>query len=691
MLPIGISQSSSVRVLQVVFLQLFLLPFLSAQEWAFEFGASGPIADIVYDGEKFAAINASGKVLTSPTGRNWTRLESGPSLIGTVGRAVAVGDQYFANWTSGYWSSTDLINWTPVEGPIEGTQSTNVAFDFAHGRYIGLSLSGNIYHSVNRVDWVAAQLPSGFVARDLELGENFSVALSSIEEGGILTSTDGITWTPRRVTNPQGGALNEMFIPRIAARNGSEIVVLTRDFVARSADGVTWTARSIQTAAGQAVYEDFVIANGIYIAVSSTGSEIYTSTDEGLNWVTTPLEEMGSVDTVTALASGGGTFLAGGSRGGVYRSADGLNWEQVVRAGPFSKSEFRQKLSYQEGRFRSLQVRSILDSEFGLDWDVDQEFGNDYLFLNKLLFADDQWVLVGSRGNIASGGEIENLELRRSRDNGDEDYFFDDLAYGNGRWVAATRSNVFVTSSDGITWTDLIPNSDLDFRRVTYGNGIFIAYREGREEFLRSVDGLSWSDETTADFTFPDPDESFDDLSELKFLNGQFLNVNRRELHTSTDGSAWVLAYQFSDIIRDIAYDPVTEFYMAVGSAEGGYFTSKDLSGPWVRQEIPFVEEFSEVAAGGGYFTLLSISQRTFTVAPAIEPELTINLLTPSRAQLSWKVSQLQSGNITENHDLGNVWELSTLENVSHVGERMTGEVEITSSNRKTFYRFEEN
>lgn len=98
--------------------------------------------------------------------------------------------------------------------------------------------------------------------------------------------------------------------------------------IIRSTDG-GWTWRNMGTLMN-AIYDIIHIGNGIIIAIgySSSGDDVYKSTDYGLTWTTKGT--IGTVGSLTCDYFGNGIFVAGDFNGNLFRSTDyGETWSDL--------------------------------------------------------------------------------------------------------------------------------------------------------------------------------------------------------------------------------------------------------------------------------------------------------------------------------------------------------------------------
>jgi len=137
---------------------------------------------------------------------------------------------------------------------------------------------------------------------------------------------------------------------------------------------------------------------------------------------------------------------------------------------------------------------------------------------------------------------------------GQTEYFFRDIAYGNGRFVVVASSSDWeppsgriAHSADGINWTAVTANtgfSDQRINSITYGGGRFVAVGGGGR-IATSTDGISWLAVTNSPFG---NDER---ISRVAYGNGRFVAVSggwswsiplTGRIAHSADGINWTLA-----------------------------------------------------------------------------------------------------------------------------------------------------
>ncbi|NCA82235.1 MAG: hypothetical protein EOM72_05765 [Opitutae bacterium] len=222
------------------------------------------------------ACGAGGAIYTSTNGSTWTARSSGKSGL--------------------------LMN-ANGDGPL----------------WVVVGEGGAIVTSTNGIDWTARTSPTNVLFRGVAYGNGTYVACGS---NSIVRSTDGATWTLVAVTNIslQGVGYGMDFVNSgdtngVPTESPLFVVVGEGGAILTSTNGLSWTPR----ASGTTVYiSDVMYGNGYYVAVGNT--RILRSSD-GASW---------SFVTNSAYlyraAYCSGVFKATGKNGAIWTSTDGTNW-----------------------------------------------------------------------------------------------------------------------------------------------------------------------------------------------------------------------------------------------------------------------------------------------------------------------------------------------------------------------------
>jgi hypothetical protein len=225
-----------------------------------QFVATGQNSDPVLEYDNVA--------LTSPDGVHWTEtnVASGYWFGG-----VTYGDGLFAavagiRDTTVILTSEDGSNWNQLD--FDQLPAYGVAY--GSNGFLTVELTGGTLASTNGNNWSPNAIAGDYDTFGIGYGNGLYVAVgqSNSAYGAILTSPDGVTWTPHvpATTNLDGVSLYGA-----AWGVGQYVVAGTGGTILSSSDGVTWTVRNSGTSAGLA---SVAYGNGSFVAV---GDVVLTS------------------------------------------------------------------------------------------------------------------------------------------------------------------------------------------------------------------------------------------------------------------------------------------------------------------------------------------------------------------------------------------------------------------------------
>jgi hypothetical protein len=214
--------------------------------------------------------------------------------------------------------------------------------------------------------------------------------------------------------------------------------------VMTSPDGINWTARS---AAEANQWYSVIYGSGLFVAISAIGTNEVMTSPDGITWTARSASES---NTWLSITYGNGLFVAVSNNGTnrVMTSPDGINWTARSAA---EANQWR-AITYGNGLFVALSgtgTNRVMTSPDGINWTA------------RSAAEANSWYSV---------------------------------AYGNGLFVAVadTGTNRVMTSPDGINWTARLVPID-SWRAITYGNGLFVVVENGgTNRFMTSSDGINW-------------------------------------------------------------------------------------------------------------------------------------------------------------------------------------------------------
>ncbi len=287
------------------------------------------LSRVTYGKGIFVAVGATGTILTSPDGITWTPNTAGiASYLGGVtygsGTFVAVG------YTGTILTSPDGVTWTSrssgITADLRGVTYGNGIFVVVGNDYSSTPpVYGPILTSSDGVTWTSRT--SGIYSAFLEVtyGNGIFVAVALSED--ILTSPDGITWTQQRITRTTANAVTTPIrktspgnppLRGVTYGNGIFVAVGDAGTILTSPDGITWTPRNSGTSyflSGVTYGEGSFVAVG-NIGPPSTWGTILTSPD-GVTWIS---RNSGTTAFLRGVTYGNSTYVAVGDHGTIIQS-----------------------------------------------------------------------------------------------------------------------------------------------------------------------------------------------------------------------------------------------------------------------------------------------------------------------------------------------------------------------------------
>jgi len=305
--------------------------------------------------------------------------------------------------------------------------------------------------SFNAQSWNAAA--SGYPADNdwegVAYGNGVFVAVSSTGSGNrVMTSTDGITWTPR-------ASASDSNWQAVTYGNGLFVAVGT-NAVMTSADGITWTSRT----AVNGSWDSVAGCGGMFVAVSSVTSPYVMSSSDGITW-TQRTPSFGWDHQQVACRETPLIFVSSSHLGRVWYSNDGITWSQgsqghivhihakaygtVSGTGTFSWLEYNDYDNNQSSGSVSTNGTSFASTG-----------GNAVVNgWNSMTFGNNKFVAVAQSGSNTRAAYSSNGSTW-SLGTGIPANAWESVAFGNNTFVAVANSgsgNRVAISTDGVSWT----------------------------------------------------------------------------------------------------------------------------------------------------------------------------------------------------------------------------------------------
>ena len=551
--------------------------------------AAGVLNTIIVANGNYMAVGYDGTLITSANGENWTTVDVGPDTERFNGIAYGGGKTVIVGNCSDYmariFTSGDGTSWTETAA-IPRHQLNDVVY--GGGTFVAVGAAGKVLTSTDGLNWSAAAIDATFsltsVTYDTAHSRFAAVGFGSDTgkpSGGIMTSSDGVSWTKVYDT----GSTNGPAIWDVTCKSGTLVAVggtnnyggyiytstdgtawsptslsgrlysVTYDgtgfmavgqtssntaVVATSTDGTTWDQKSYETPPSS--FSAVAVSGTRYVAVGGVGN-IYTSDDNGNSWTRRTL---GATATLYDAAwNGTNLYVAVGSGGTIQTSPDGVNWT-LQSSGT---TQLLNKVEYLNDRFIAVGVSgTILTSPDGVSWTL-QPSGTT-LNLRGIAYGAGKYLVTGGSGynsvvlSSADGGTWSTVT-----GSGLYGVAYPAVAFGNGVFLALTEYGGAVKSDDGTTWVQVtrLPGTSYPTDMI-YADGKFAAVGGYGEVYLSSDSGASWTVVQT-DSDTDSRDSYLDSYSwSIAYGGGNFVAVgNNGKIIASADGgTTWFL--QPSDI-----------------------------------------------------------------------------------------------------------------------------------------------
>jgi hypothetical protein len=483
-------------------------------------------------------------ILISPNGTDWTAVESGTdaNLYGVTcgnGKFVAVGAEGLFNGR--ILVSQDGVTWSTSLAPTYELHGVT----FGAGVFVAVGESGAVLTSPDGDDWTLRQIPYELTA--VAYANNLFVAL---DYRTILTSTDGITWTPQLTNNSEG------YLTGVAYGQGRFVVVSGGNLISSSADGIVWTEGPVASLNGVAY------GNGRFVAVGSDSTFISTN---GTDW-----EQGGAIDA-SGLTYANGMFVSVGAQGAIATSPDGELWTEILS--PLTVDDLH-RVIYAGGLFVAVGgEQSVFE-------------------LGPERARTDSGVSVSPYATLLTSPD--GVSWTRRSDNPWGDSGLNAVAYGNGCFVALgshcgfrSCSAIVLTSPDGISWTNSVSfGLEAPLVGVAYGNGTFVAV--GSSDIVTSFDAVTWS-----------PQPPHPPLADVTFGDGHFVAVGESGTFISSEGWGW-------DRIDVCSFASVTYAHRTFVAVGGRIISTSPDGIVWTRRFEGDVDLNSVIWAAGAFVALSS-------------------------------------------------------------------------------------
>ena len=289
------------------------------------------------------------------------------------------------------------------------------------------------------------------------------------------------TWTAVADTVSTPGTLN-----RVTPGGGIILACGTSGEILSSTDGVSWASRASGNIPGEITAMAF--GGGTFLAMTSSGNftafpatwtnRFYGAASDNVDdWAA-----RGTVGTVgnplVDIAFGGGVFVAVGGDNAFRSIDDGATWSP----GSISGVSYLSGVAYGNGRFVAPDAASdnVAVSPDGIVWTTGTIGLTPPDALERIGFGGGLFLLTTSSGDVYTSADGVSWQQRtRFADLAGSDTSVERVAYGAGGFLIVTQSptQLFFSVDSGDTWIVLDPSGPdggYYLRDVSYWNGAFV-------------------------------------------------------------------------------------------------------------------------------------------------------------------------------------------------------------------------
>jgi len=434
-------------------------------------------------------------LLVSTDGRTWARssgnldvASSSHALAFGFGRFLSVGDGGTVRQSGSFYPNNHApqANW--VTAPTNASARVPVY-------YAGTAsdLDGDTLTYTWDFGGQTAILDGPEIAPLFALGGNYVTTLRvSDGRGGLTTLSQPLTIAdPARTWTERNSGVT-VDLAAIAANTTNVVIVGNNAHILTSADGITWTPSTTPEWGGNLYFHDLTWDGSQYLAVgddydfdiNSWVGVIYSS-PEGTNW--TRRFKGGSGTVLNAVAANTSTRVAVGEHGTVLASPDGWNWSAVTIPGldiaNMTGATFGGGVFLFLGFTNSNGGAQVFTSVDGTNW-IDRAAGTTlagWQDMRKGAWLGDRFVASGwfSKLRVSTDGGQSFVSNRPHTEETPA------LAYGDGIWYAAgvdrdvSNAQVDIMSLDGVNWLSFAAPLDTNRMGAVFFQHHFIVVGAG--------------------------------------------------------------------------------------------------------------------------------------------------------------------------------------------------------------------
>ncbi|MBI5404244.1 MAG: T9SS type A sorting domain-containing protein [Ignavibacteriae bacterium] len=261
---------------------------------------------------------------------------------------------------------------------------------------------------------------------------------------------------------------------------GILLVVMNLTLISEYCEG-QWIQMTSGMWDGNVIQDIAVKDNNLYVCTIDSG--VYKSTNYGVNWIKTPLNNM----NIQSLAILGANIFAGAGGSGVYFSSnDGNNWIQTS----LNNAIVNKLLTYGNIIFAGTSFDGVyFSTNNGVNW-TQTASGQSV----RTLVVSGNIIYAGTANGTGVGGVLisSNNGVNWIQSNFNSTYVFALASNPNAVFAGTGGMGIYLSSNNGINWIQTSLNAPYNIQSLaTYGNNIFAGLYMYCF-FMSTNNGLNW-------------------------------------------------------------------------------------------------------------------------------------------------------------------------------------------------------
>jgi len=589
---------------------------------------------------KFYGVGDNGLIATSTDAVDWYSLgPSVPLAVSIISVAYSSGKYIFATQTSAtnveqIGTSTDGINWKK-SNPFPSV--TNFRAVYTNGSSYIAATNSAIFKSDDGVTWKGV---SQFISRTQPdrfryINDRFvAVGTGNFD---YLYSTDGETWINKRQFLPYnlesqiGGGILSAEGPQIVLCAANNNVSSNNNDIATSTNGTDWTPRFAYTGSSpNRVLRSVTYGDGLYVAV---GDNIAVTSTDAITWAHS---ELTTTQRMNSVAYGNGVFVAVGiaARIMITRDPRAEKWSESRLLGTIRQFN---SVAFGNNRFLILGdlVGARIDTTTTNGRVFEQTTFNTSTLMRDVAYnsVNAIWMAVGNSGWVGTANYNSETSWT-TRSTGSTATVFS-VTYGKGVFVIGQQGFIRTTTNNGASWTT-VTNASYVHPVIKYSStlDLFVGVLQNGGQ-VTSTDGFTWVDQLPNFFA----------RNDIAYGNNLYVTVRASgQIHTSTDLETWTLrTSNTSTNLNSITFSG-TLFVAGgvngtiVSSTDGiTWSTARSVGNTQNIRDIEYInDEFVYVTDGNG---IIGTSTDSFTWETKTSLSQTLNTITYSSADNQYVVS----------------------------------------------------